>query len=50
MIGLIVIAGAAFLAWRLEYWPFDRSYKYLPKHSSARPAKPVPVTGPKPTP
>ncbi len=50
MIALIVIAGAAYLAWRLEYWPFDRSYKYLPKHTGHQVAKATSATGPKPAP
>jgi hypothetical protein len=50
MYALIIIAAAGYAAWRLEFWPFDRSYKYLPKHGTKTPSKAVPVTGPKPGP
>ncbi len=42
MLALIVLVGAAALAWRLAYWPFDRSYKYLPKYGDRQHAKAVP--------
>jgi hypothetical protein len=37
MLPLIVLVGALAAAWYLEYWPFDRSYQYLPKHGEKRP-------------
>lgn len=48
MLALIVLVGAAALAWRLAYWPFDRSYKYLPKYGDRQHAKAVPTSGTKP--
>ena len=48
MLALIVLVGAAALAWRLAYWPFDRSYKYLPKYGDSHHAKAVPTSGTKP--
>jgi hypothetical protein len=36
MLTLIVLAGALATVWHLEYWPFDRSYTYLPKHGERR--------------
>lgn len=48
MMVLIVIAGAAVVAWRLSVWPFDRSYKYLPKFGTSHCSKPGPTSGTKP--
>jgi hypothetical protein len=36
MLPLIVLVGALATVWYLEYWPFDRSYTYLPKHGEKR--------------
>jgi hypothetical protein len=36
MLPLIVFAGALATVWYLEYWPFNRSYTYLPKHGEKR--------------
>jgi hypothetical protein len=47
MIAYVVIAGVVFAAWRLSYWPFDRSYKYLPKYGDSQHAKAAPTAGPK---
>jgi hypothetical protein len=47
MYALIVIAAAAFFAWRLEFWPFDRSYSFLPKYEGKNPQNPTATTGPK---
>jgi hypothetical protein len=50
MLALIVVLGVAAVAWRLSYWPFDRSYKYLPKYGDSHQPKSVPTIGPKPGP
>ena len=36
MLPLIVFVGALAGVWYLEYWPFDRSYGFLPKHGEKR--------------
>jgi hypothetical protein len=48
MLPLIVFAGVVAVAWRLSYWPFDRSYKYLPKYGESHKAKAVSTSGTKP--
>ena len=48
MLALIVLVGAVALAWRLSFWPFDRSYKYLPKFGDSHHAKPGSPSGTKP--
>ena len=48
MLWLIVVAAVA-VAWRLSYWPFDRSYKYLPKYGASPTVKTVSTSGTKPT-
>ena len=47
MLWLIVVA-AVVVAWRLSYWPFDRSYKYLPKYGDSHTAKAVSTSATKP--
>jgi hypothetical protein len=49
MLALIVLVAAAAGAWRLSYWPFDRSYKYLPKYGDSHRAKPASASGTKPS-
>lgn len=36
MLPLIVLVGVLAGVWRLGYWPFDRSYKYIPKYGEHR--------------
>ena len=49
MLPIIVLAGVLAVLWRLSYWPFDRSYKFLPKFGETQHAKIAPPSGPKPT-
>ena len=48
MIWLLVIAVVAFLAWRMDYWPFDGSFAFLTKYDGKRDVKTPPAIGPKP--
>ena len=48
MLALIVLAVIVAVAWRLSYWPFDRSYKYLPRYGESHKAKAVSMSGTKP--
>ena len=48
MVPLIVLAGIIVVAWRLQYWPFDRSYKYLPKFGDNQHGKSVTTAATKP--
>jgi hypothetical protein len=48
MIAYAVIVAIVVVAWRVSFWPFDRSYKYLPKYGSGcHHAKALPTAGPK---
>ena len=40
MVTLLILVAAAAGVWRLGYWPFDRSYKYIPKYGEHRGTKP----------
>jgi hypothetical protein len=42
MLSLLVLVAALAGVWRLGYWPFDRSYKYLRKYGEPRGTKPGP--------
>lgn len=48
MLGWLVLAGALALAWRISFWPFDRSYKYIPKYGDTQHDKCGPTTPHKP--
>lgn len=48
MLALIVVVGALAVAWRVSFWPFDRSYKYLPKFGDTHHTKACPGSGTKP--
>jgi hypothetical protein len=47
MLPLIVLVGALAVVWHLEYWPFDRSYQFIPKHGEKK-QKADAATGAKP--
>ncbi len=36
MVTLLIILAVLAGVWRLGYWPFDRSYAYLPKYGEHR--------------
>jgi hypothetical protein len=36
MLSLLILVAALAGVWRLGYWPFDRSYKYIPTYSERR--------------
>jgi hypothetical protein len=36
MLSLLILVAALAGVWRLGYWPFDRSYPYLPKYGERR--------------
>jgi hypothetical protein len=48
MLPLIVLVGALAFIWYLEYWPFDRSYQFIPKHGEKRQQKTDAASGVKP--
>ena len=48
MLALIVLVVAVAVAWRVSFWPFDRSYKYLPKFGDTQHTKAAPSSGTKP--
>jgi hypothetical protein len=50
MLPLIVFVGALAGVWYLEYWPFDRSYGFLPKHGEKRQSSGGPASGSKAAP
>ena len=48
MLALLAFAIVVAAAWRMSYWPFDGTYKFLPKYGEAHPAKSASATGSKP--
>jgi hypothetical protein len=47
---IIVVAVLGGIVWFLGIWPFDRSYRYLPKYADIRSGKDVPPADDKPAP
>lgn len=45
---IVIVVGGLGLAWRLSFWPFDRSYKYLPKFGDTQACKGAPPSSSKP--
>ena len=33
MLSILVLVATAAVVWRFGYWPFDRSYRMLPRYS-----------------
>ncbi|CAH2601968.1 protein of unknown function [Rhodovastum atsumiense] len=46
MLSMIVLLGVGAVVWRLGQWPFDRSYRYLPRYDEVRARGPGGPRGP----
>jgi hypothetical protein len=48
MLPLIILVAALAVVWRLGYWPFASSFKYLPSYGQFRQNKAAVGRGPAP--